>query len=330
MKTKKQKKKRNKKYIPQESRSCPCGSKQKFESCCMPYSRYGPLIKKADNRFNDIHTIIIFEINSILKNMCIRSKFLDKIYSALLDMFSFSDDALNSCKEHTYNLKKQIGCKKNSNTYQVDDFDHKFHFYIRNLYISGGVVKDALCQFSNEIGFNIMFLFGDESQKDFNKKLNKLISSFQEKENALKLKDFILIHKKGWLGSFILNRNKIEHGTFVIKPVEYLVNKNDQLLPQFPSVDTIAYNELFRNYPVNFLYFTREIIIFLLNELAYREEFMDGTHRGVIVPVKEDKMPFGDLNEDKILYKFTIMDKKTNQILTTNFSRNCPKNKNEK
>lgn len=295
----------------------------------MAQNRYGPLIKKADSKFNDIHTIIVFEINSILNNMCIESKFLDKIYSALLDMFSLSDDALNTCREHTYNLKKGIGCQKNGNTYQVDDFDHRIHFYIRNLYISGGIVKDALCQFSNELGFNTLFLFGDEDKKDFDKKLNKLISSFKEKENALKLKDFILLHKKDWLSNFISNRNKIEHGTFAIKPVEYLVNKHDQLLPQFPLVDGITCNELFRSYPVNFFYFTREIVIFLLNELAYREEFMDGTHCGVIIPVVENKMPFGDLNKDKRLYKFTIMDKKTNEILTTNFSRNCIKNKNE-
>lgn len=328
-KSKVQKKKRNNIYIPQNKRKCSCGSGNEYGSCCLAYDLDGSLIKKMDGRFNDVHTIIIFEISSILQNMCIESKFLDKLYSSLLDMFSLSDESLNACQKHTYDLKKGIGCQKNSNTYQVNDFDHRLHFYVRCLFISGGVVKDALCQFSNEIGFNIMFLFGNENNKDFDKKLDKLIGSFKERGNAMKLKDFILKQKVNWLTNFILNRDKIEHGKFEIPSIEYLVNKDDKLLPQFPTIDGIICSDLFHRYPRSFFNFSRDIIIFLLSELAYREEFMGGTYRGTIIPVKEERLPFGELNKEKIIYKFTTQDKKTGEIFTVNFSRNCPKNKKQ-
>ncbi len=324
------KKKRNKKYIPQNKRRCPCGSGNEYENCCLAQNRNGPLIKKADVRFNDIHTIIIFEINTILGNLCIESKYLDKLYSGLIDIFMLSDDALKSCKDHVFNLKQGIGTQKNSNTYQVDDFDSKLNFYIRYFYISGGIVLDGLTRFAEEIGFNIRFLFGDEDSKKFEKKLNRLINKFENIENGKKFKDFILKQKKNWVGTFILNRNIVEHSNFKINQIEYLVNKNDKLLPQFPLIDGLTCNDLFRNYPINFFHFSRQIIIFLLQELAYKEDFMEGRHRGVIVPVEEEKMPFGELNKEKIIYKFTIQDKKTGEIWTVNFSRNCPKKRNVK
>lgn len=302
---------------------CPCGSDIKYKNCCKAYTRHGPLVKKADGNFNDIHTTFLFEINGILQNLCLESKHLDKLYESVVDLFSLSERALEDCKKHVYDLKEDVGVSKNGNTWCVDDFDHRINFYIRHLFIDGDIVKDALCKLSGDLGFNIEFLFGKEDHKKFQVKLDKLASKFTDQEEADRLKEFIMKEKKEWLSDFIKTRNKIEHGILKINKIEYLTNKFDKLLPQFPIVLSTSSVELLRFYPVRFFYFSREVIIFLLGELASREKFPGGM-KGVLVQVVEDKMPWGELNKEKKMFKMTLMEENTGIVHTANFSRSCP------
>jgi hypothetical protein len=309
--------------IPDNSK-CLCGSEVKYKNCCKPYSRRGPLAKKLHSNFNDIHTTFIFEINSIMGNICIDSLYLDKLCQSMVDLFSLSERALEDCKKHSSDLKNDVGMHKNDTTWIVDDFDHRINFYIRHLFIDGGVVKDALCRLAGDLGFNIDFLFGDEDNKKFQANLSKLASKFSDKNEAKKFIEFIKLQKEEWLTEFVLSRNSIEHGLFKIEQVEYKVNKYDKLLPQFPTVNKMNSVELFQIYPLRFFYFCREITIFLLGELVAREKFPDGAV-GALVRVSGDEMPWGDLNKEKKLFKFGLLDEATGEIITTNFSRSCQK-----
>jgi hypothetical protein len=276
------------------------------------------------SEFNDIHTVFFFEINGILQNLCLQSDHLDKLHQSMVDIFTLSERALSDCKTHTYNLKKDIGMSKNDNTWCLDDFDHLFGFYVRQLFVNGGIVKDALCKMATDLGFNIDFLFGDEEHKKFASKWDKLTAKFSDQKEAERLKGYIFKQKDEWLGDFVETRNKIEHGNFQIDNIEYLLNKLDKLLPQFPKVLDQHSVNLFHKYPIRFFHFTREISIFLLAELASKEKF-PGDMKGVIVLTKDTALPWGDLNKENRTYKMTVMEEKTGVVHTTNFSRSCPK-----
>ena len=311
--------------VPDNSK-CLCGSEVKYKNCCKPYTRHGPLAKKLDSNFNDIHTTFIFEINSIIGNLCVDSLYLDKLCQSMVDLFALSERASEDCRKHTHDLKNDIGMHKNDNTWIVDDFDHRINFYIRHLFIDGGVVKDALCKLSRDLGFNIDFLFGDEDNKKFQAKLDKLVSKFHDQNEAKRLVEFINLQKAEWLTDFVLARNDIEHGLFKIEQMEYLLNKFDKLLPQFPTVLKMNSTELFQLYPLKFFFFCREIVIFLLGELASREKFPCGT-RGILVQVSAAEMPWASLNKEKKMFKMGLIDEATGKLITSNFSRSCaPKN----
>ncbi len=314
----------NKKLPYQDNSKCPCGNDLKFKNCCKPYRRNGPLVKRMRSEFNDIHTAFYFEINGILQNLCLDSEHLDKLYQSVVDIFTLSERAVSDCRNHVYDLKMDIGMSRNDNTWCVEDYDHLLGFFIRQLFVNGGIVRDAICKLSSDIGFNIDFLFGDEDNKKFSAKWDKLTTKFTDQKEAERLKAYIFKQKEEWLTDFILARNKIEHGNFEIDKIEYLTNKFDKLLPQFPRVLNHHSVELFRIYPPKFFFFSREIIVFLLAELASREKFPGGM-RGVIVMAKEDNLPWGDLNKNKITYKMTLMEESTGVVHTTNFSRSCPK-----
>lgn len=313
-----------KKSSSRDNLKCPCGSGVKYKNCCKPYRRNGPLIKRMKSEFNDIHTTFYFEINGILNNLCLDSEHLDKLYQAVVDIFTLSERALDDCKAHTYNLKNGVGMSKNDNTWCVDDFDHMFGFYIRQLFVNGGIVRDAICKLSGDLSFNIDFLFGDEDNKKFASKWDKLTAQFTDKDEAERLKKFIFKQKEDWLTDFIKTRNKIEHGNFHIDKIDYQLNKFDKLLPQFPRVLNHHSIDLFHIYPSRFFFLSREIIIFLLAELASKEKFPGGM-RGVIVMLKENNLPWGDLNRSKMTYKMTLIEESTGTIHTANFSRSCPK-----
>tara|TARA_B100000745_G_scaffold268926_1_gene195200 strand:+ start:2446 stop:3423 length:978 start_codon:yes stop_codon:yes gene_type:complete len=303
---------------------CPCGSGVKFKNCCKPYPRKGPLIKEAPRNFNDIHTTFLFEINGILQNLCIETENLNKLYESLLDLFSLSERAIEDYKKHTFDLKGSIGVTKNNNTWQVKDFDHICSFYTRHLFVDGDIVKDALCKLSRDLGFNIEFLFGKDDHKKFETKLSNLSSKFTDKNEARRLEEFIQKNKKEWLTEFIKARNDVEHGIFKTDPVEYHTNKFEKLIPYFPLILKKNAADAFKFYPVKLFYFSKEIIIFLLGEVASKEKFPGGL-RGVLVQTVEDKMPWGDLNKEKKMFKMTIMEESTGNVHTSNFSRSCPK-----
>lgn len=303
---------------------CPCGSDVKYKNCCKPYTRHGPLVKKLSSDFNDIHSMFIFEINTILQNLCIESIYLDKLYEAVIDLFSLSERALEDLKNHTYGFKDGAGVTKNGNTWCVDDFDQRMNFYIRHLFIDGGIVKDALIKLSSELGFNISFLFGKDEPKDFQSKIDKLAAQFTDQGEASKLVAYIKKEKRDWIQDFVIARNDIEHGVFKIGSVDYLVNKFDKLLPQYPMILKKHSVEIFQDYPIKFLGFSRQTIIFLLGELAGKEKFSEGV-RGILIETTESSIPWGKLNKDKKTFKMTLFDEKTQQILGTNFSRSCPK-----
>ena len=45
--------------------------------------------------------------------------------------------------------------------------------------------------------------------------------------------------------------------------------------------------------------------------------------RGILIQTKGTEIPWGKLNPEKITYKMTLMEEKTGEIYSTNFSRSC-------
>jgi hypothetical protein len=296
---------------------CPCGSGDKFKVCCDAKSRSGPLVRKLGGDFTEIQHINLFEINTLIQLLCIDSKKLSSFHENTMDLFSGTKKALEAVRDHTYNLKKDIGVQRNGNTWIVDDFDQDLSYFIKDLFIRGRIVIDDLTGLAQELGFSIGFLFGDEDSRKFDIKLAKLKAEFKDIEQGKLLVKFILEQKKEWLQDFILTRNDIEHGVFKISPIEYPANIKDKLVPQFPTILRKNINDLFTVYRRNIFSFARELLIFLIAEKLSEQKIHDG------LVVKVALLHNDGMNMK--LYKAVLVDPKTNTIVIPNYSKNCPR-----
>lgn len=295
---------------------CACGSTEKYKNCCDSSPINGPLVRKLGSDFVDLQRINLFEINNLLQILCIDSEKFSSFHANVMDLFSGSKKATEAIRDHTYNLKKDIGAHKNENTWIVDDFDQELSFYIKDIFIRGKIIINDLCGVANELGFSVSFLFQNEENNKFNTKIKKLTEKFRDQAEAEKLVAFILREKKLWLEDFVKARDQIEHGVFNIEDTQYFINNKEKLVPRYPLILGKNINNFFSFYTQNVFTFSRELLIFLIAEKLSGVSLPEGMALKVaLVDEPSFKMK---------MYKAVVVDSKSNQIISTNFNASCP------
>lgn len=285
---------------------CPCGSDQKFKKCCFlnKLPSKGILRLAYERGINDpFMARMLFQITQIRD--CVyrgdeRKKF-DKKYEPIFQNLFEARMAKEHCERlietHTKKIKNKEICEYKSEDPVIrinETIDNDLNLFFKDFFIRGTIALRGLVKFAGFLGYNLSFAVISNEKKHLKKK-RKFLGENQD-EKFKDLCQMIDDDRKSWYLTFSEIRDAIEHDGFKVPSINYVLDKDNEVKPMYPTIDYQRIEELFDICWRNLFRFCEDIIIFLLS-MKLRDPF-------TIIVIPEDKRD----PASPIKYKVTVRD----------------------
>jgi len=252
---------------------CTCGSGLKYKKCCMHNKRptKGVLSKFYDYGINDpFVTRLFFQILKIRDVIYTdrNEKTFDKLHLPILQNLMEArvakDECINLINSHAEEIKNGIISKydEERGVIQIDKtINLKLNLFFKDFFIRGVIAIKNTIALAGFIGYEISFLFG----KDINFKKGKEKFLINRPERYKEWLDFMEDYRNQWYTPFSELRRQIEHESFNLPDVKYVLDKNNNIKALFPTLDFKKLDNFLNDLWEDLFSFCEEIVVFLLS-----------------------------------------------------------------
>ncbi|XOA43054.1 MAG: SEC-C metal-binding domain-containing protein [Candidatus Nealsonbacteria bacterium] len=282
---------------------CPCGSGKKYKKCCI----FNKIPKKGVLRLaynfgtkDSFMARALFQIlkirDFIYKNKE-REEFDKKytpVFQNLFEAKVSKERCMKLIKNHSEKIKKKEICeyKPEDPVIRINEtIDNELNMAFKDFFIRGNIAFRGLIKIAGYMGYNISFAFSHK-EKYLKKKEKFLVNNSDDKFQ--KFCEMIENDRKTWRSTFIKMRDAIEHDGFKLPEIKYVLDKNDQIKPIYPTINYQTIEDVLEICWLNLFRFCEDTTVFLLST-KLRDPF-------IMVSIPRDKRD----SVNPIKYKVTV------------------------